>query len=160
MPTRLSRSMVQCSKLLRLAIASWWGMTAPRPPSSNPRYATPVSLARSAFGHAPVRSPLLGGRSYFLWVLRCFSSPGSLRPKAGHHRGDGVAPFGDTRITACSRLPSSYRSVATSFVGTQRRGIHRLRIMSSLTSHQRGSAPRVCWPREGTKTSILATFGW
>ena len=30
------------------------------------------------FGLFPVRSPLLGEWSLFLWVLRCFSSPGSL----------------------------------------------------------------------------------
>ena len=30
-------------------------------------------------GHRPVRSPLLGASSLFLGVLRCFSSPGSLR---------------------------------------------------------------------------------
>jgi hypothetical protein len=30
------------------------------------------------FGLFPVRSPLLGEFSLFLWVLRCFSSPGSL----------------------------------------------------------------------------------
>ena len=32
------------------------------------------------FGLIPVRSPLLGEWSIFLWVLRCFSSPGALRP--------------------------------------------------------------------------------
>ena len=30
------------------------------------------------FGLLPFRSPLLGKLSLFLWVLRCFSSPGSL----------------------------------------------------------------------------------
>src|SRR5689334_8824618 len=44
---------------------------------------------------------------------------------------DGVAPFGDRRINACSRLPHAYRSYATSFIGTQRRGIHPLLILSS-----------------------------
>jgi hypothetical protein len=46
--------------------------------------------------------------------------------------GDGVAPFGDRGINACSRLPHAYRSYATSFIGTQRRGIHPLLILSSL----------------------------
>ena len=36
----------------------------------------PRAFAR--FGLFPVRSPLLGEWSLFLWVLRCFSSPGSL----------------------------------------------------------------------------------
>ena len=44
---------------------------------------------------------------------------------------DGVAPFGDRRIKARSRLPHAYRSYATSFIGTQRRGIHPLLILSS-----------------------------
>ena len=46
--------------------------------------------------------------------------------------GQGVAPFGDRRINARSRLPHAYRSYATSFIGTQRRGIHHLLIVSSL----------------------------
>ena len=50
-----------------------------------------------------------------------------------HH--DGVAPFGDRRINACSRLPYAYRSYATSFIGTQRRGIHRVLIVSSFQEH-------------------------
>ena len=36
----------------------------------------PSKLGR--FGLIPVRSPLLGELFLFLWVLRCFSSPGSL----------------------------------------------------------------------------------
>jgi hypothetical protein len=49
------------------------------------RFVTPICRAlqpRSSklerFGLIPVRSPLLGEWSLFLWVLRCFSSPGSL----------------------------------------------------------------------------------
>ena len=49
------------------------------------RFLTPICRAlqppRSmplGFGLFPVRSPLLGEWSLFLWVLRCFSSPGSL----------------------------------------------------------------------------------
>ena len=44
---------------------------------------------------------------------------------------DGVAPFGDRGINARSRLPHAYRSYATSFIGTQRRGIHPLLLVSS-----------------------------
>ena len=40
-----------------------------------PRTSKPVR-----FGLFPVRSPLLGELFLFLWVLRCFSSPGSLLP--------------------------------------------------------------------------------
>ena len=51
------------------------------------RFVTPMCQAlqpRSSkpdrFGLFPVRSPLLGEYFLFLWVLRCFSSPGSLLP--------------------------------------------------------------------------------
>ena len=64
--------------------------------------------------------------------MRCFSSPGALRQSAVTAKGCGVAPFGNRRINARSRLPPAYRSNATSFFGTQRRGIHPLLILSSL----------------------------
>ena len=70
-------------------------------------------LAR--FGLFPFRSPLLREWSLFLWVLRCFSSPGSPRlpmysasGTAGSQRW--VSPFGHPRIKACSRLSEAYRS--------------------------------------------------
>ncbi len=51
------------------------------------RFITPMCQAlqpRSGkpdrFGLFPFRSPLLGEYFLFLWVLRCFSSPGSLLP--------------------------------------------------------------------------------
>ena len=46
--------------------------------------------------------------------------------------GERVAPFGDPRITACIRLPAVYRRYATSFIGTTRRGIPHLLLLSSL----------------------------
>ena len=65
--------------------------------------------------------------------MRCFSSPGALRILTRSSLySDGVAPFGNRGINACSRLPHAYRSYATSFIGTQRRGIHPLLILSSL----------------------------
>lgn len=64
--------------------------------------------------------------------MRCFSSPGSLPHCGSPPKGGGVAPFGDRGIIGCARLPHAYRSGATSFVGTQRRGIHRVLIVSSL----------------------------
>ena len=38
----------------------------------------PRTCKQARFGLIPVRSPLLGKWSLFLWVLRCFSSPGAL----------------------------------------------------------------------------------
>ena len=41
-----------------------------------------------------------------------------------------VAPLGNRGISAYTPLPHAYRSGVTSVVGTQRRGIHRLLILS------------------------------
>ncbi len=57
-------------------------------------------------GCHPVRSPLLRVEYYFLRLLRCFSSPGSLPPTVGHTpRVCGVAPFGDDGLNAWLPLP-------------------------------------------------------
>ena len=67
------------------------------------------------FGLFPFRSPLLRELFLFLWVLRCFSSPGALHQpidSAGDVVGSQprVSPFGNPRINVCSRLPEAYRS--------------------------------------------------
>ena len=99
----------------------------------NPRRATPAGLTHAEFRLLPVRSPLLREYFLFLGVHEMFQFPRcppyqTVRSSCHH---DGVAPFGDRRINACSRLPHAYRSYATSFIGTQRRGIHPLLILSS-----------------------------
>ena len=46
----------------------------------------------------------------FLWLLRCFSSPGSLFPVYFIQRAVfWVAPFGYLRINACFQLPEAFR---------------------------------------------------
>ena len=63
----------------------------------------------AGLGCHPVRSPLLRVGYYFLKVLRCFSSPGSLpaHKVLGHSPTDcGVAPFGHGRLSAWLPLPS------------------------------------------------------
>ena len=53
----------------------------------------------------------------FLWVLRCFTSPGfALKPyliqtPATGHYSRRVFPFGHLRIKACLQLPEAYRSL-------------------------------------------------
>jgi hypothetical protein len=89
------------------------------------------------FGLFPVRSPLLGELFLFLWVLRCFSSPGS-RPSAyvfsgGHHRF-AVMGF-PIRISPDRRLytaPRGFSQCPTSFIGAWRQGIHRKPFVASL----------------------------
>ena len=101
--------------------------------ASNPLRATPAGLTHPRFRLLPVRSPLLREYFLFLGVHEMFQFP-RCPPgqRSGHrHHDDGVAPFGDRGINACSRLPHAYRSYATSFIGTQRRGIHPLLILSS-----------------------------
>ena len=53
--------------------------------------------------------------------------PGYFRV-ASHH-ACRVAPFGDLWIAGCQRLPRAFRRVATSFIGVQRQGIHRVPII-------------------------------
>ena len=81
--------------------------------SHDPHAATPVGLARTGFRLAPVRSPLLGG-SRLLSLPRgseMFQFPRlpPWLPRVTTHDGGGVAPFGNPRINACSRLPGAYR---------------------------------------------------
>ncbi len=76
----------------------------------------PRPRKRERFGLLPFRSPLLWEYSLFLWVLRCFSSPGSLLVPMCSARDllglpGGVSPFGHLRIDGCSRLPEAFRSV-------------------------------------------------
>jgi hypothetical protein len=69
------------------------------------------------FGLFPFRSPLLGNSFLFLGVLRCFSSPRSLRP--GYvftWRYVGFSHVGfpirtSPAVGACTRLTGAFRSV-------------------------------------------------
>ena len=75
--------------------------------------ATQVGLTHRRFRLTPVRSPLLGG-SRLLSLPRgtkMFQFP-RLPPlvrAVPTHDGERVAPFGNPRISACSRLPGAYR---------------------------------------------------
>jgi hypothetical protein len=118
--------------------------------ASNPAGARPAGLAHQRFRLLPVRSPLLREYFLFLGVHEMFQFPRcppyqKVRSSCHH---DGVAPFGDRGINACSRLPHAYRSYATSFIGTQRRGIHPLLILSSLKEDMRWIFSIAClaWP--------------
>ena len=81
--------------------------------SHDPDAARPVGLTQHRFRLTPVRSPLLGG-SRLLSLPRGTEMfqfprlPPSMNWVTPHH-GSGVAPFGNPRINACSRLPGAYR---------------------------------------------------
>ncbi len=77
----------------------------------------------------------------FLWVLRCFSSPGlPYRPIDSddsiydfHHRW--VSPFGHPRIKACLGAPRGLSHLATSFIGLLCLGIHHTLLVYDLLKH-------------------------
>ena len=75
------------------------------------RPTTPEALVLR-FGLLRVRSPLLAESSLFLRVLRCFSSPGSLRSKAILAlRRVGFPIRKSSAGHACTRLTDAFRSV-------------------------------------------------
>ena len=77
----------------------------------------PPGTCPRGLGWSPFARRYWGSRCCFLFlrVLRCFSSPGSPRHAMDSRGGTPslgwVAPFGDPRIEACSRLPGAFRSV-------------------------------------------------
>ncbi len=106
-PTRLLLPVAGLSRPLRLASNLF---------TESP--STPKAFALG-LGSSPFARRYLGNRLFFLflWVLRCFSSPGSLLYAYFlQHRVTGyysrrVPPFGYLRISACLRLPEAFRSL-------------------------------------------------
>jgi hypothetical protein len=87
------------------------------------------------FGLIPVRSPLLGEWFLFLWVLRCFSSPGSLhRPYVFRPGCRWIAAAGfPIRKSSDRHLYTASRGLSqcpTSFIGVWRQGIHRVPLVT------------------------------
>ena len=73
---------------------------------------------RSGLGSSSFARRYFRNRVFFLFLrlLRCFSSPGSLRTPMDSVHGAGVfprrvSPFRHLRITACLRLPTAFRSL-------------------------------------------------
>jgi hypothetical protein len=69
-----------------------------------------------------------------------------------HHSG-GVAPFGISGLIACMQLPLNVSPVSASFIGLQRRGIHRVLSLACSLTHMtvrcavlRERAPHTCSP--------------
>gem|GEM_PF-1951926 len=96
----------------------------------------PRPCKHGRFGLVPVRSPLLGKYSLFLWVLRCFSSPGAPRQAYIFSRrccGFATADF-SIRTSPDRSLYTATRGFSqcpTSFIGTWRQGIHRKPLVAS-----------------------------
>ncbi len=77
--------------------------------------------------------------------------PGYFRV-ASHH-ACRVAPFGDLWITGCQRLPRAFRRVATSFIGVQRQGIHRVPIIPVAPFVSQANHPARLVPRRDIEAS-------
>jgi len=107
-------------------------------------------LARTRFGLAPFRSPLLRPLFTSSGYVRCFSSPAYLhRPyvfRAGSQGSPpcGVPPFGHPRLPARARLPEAFRCYATSFFGANDLGIHPTPCVTVIS--RRGVAPVAARP--------------
>ena len=96
----------------------------------------PPSRKREEFGLLPFRSPLLWESFLFLWVLRCFSSPGSLLTAyvfSGGYPGFSRMGFPIRRPPdrCLFTTPRSFSQCPTSFFGTGRLGIHHKPLVAS-----------------------------
>ena len=102
--------------------------------SYNPPCATPAGLTRTWFRLLPVRSPLLREYFLFLGVHEMFQFP-----RCPPHQWWVIVittmglPHSEIVGSKPARgSPTLIAASATSFIGTQRRGIHPLLILSSL----------------------------
>jgi hypothetical protein len=86
----------------------------------------PTGLGSARFARR-YSGPPLASSGY----VRCFSSPGALRPRGRNAHGKAVsrhdpgrvAPFGDLWLTSSQRFPRAFRRVGASFLGRGRLGI-------------------------------------
>ena len=92
--------------------------TIPLPPAVLPAVRTP-ECSHPGLGSFPFARRYSGNRCFFLFLrlLRCFSSPGSLRMAMNSPYGDRgllcrVSPFRHPRITGYLLLPAAFRSLS------------------------------------------------
>ena len=145
--TRLSRSPAPLSSRLRLAPRlTRGGRAAPPGLSLQPHDRNGCLLATVVVWAHPGSLATTTGLLSLPRGTEMFQFPRCPPPSGGVRRNGRVAPFGDRGLTACTRLPHAFRSVATSFIGAQRRGILRVLLLSSLlerSAHPAASAARV-----------------
>ena len=80
----------------------------------------------------------------FLWLLRCFTSPGLLLTRflewVFRYYSEWVPPLGNPRIKGCLPPPRGFSQVATSVVDQECQGIHRtLFKMRTTETHNSAS---------------------
>ena len=152
-PTGLSPPLATRSSYVRLParFVTQCAAILPRQPAVQPHPDIGSMTTESGwFGLLPGRSPLLGESFLFLALLRCFSSSGSLHAPMDSVRGR--TPY---RVRGCPIRRSSAHCVLstprrlsqlpTSFIGTQRLGIHRMPLL-----------PSSCYP-SSSGTTLAAT---
>ena len=103
----------------------------------NPIPATPAGLHRYGLGSSPFARRYSGNRCCFLFlgVLRCFSSPGSLRVPIYSVHGSRILLRLSCLIRTSPDLcllaaPRSFSQLSTSFFGSWHQGIHRMPLVS------------------------------
>ncbi len=93
--------------------------------------------------------------------MRCFSSPGALQAAyefSGWYwmmKPSGL-PHSEIPGYGCTHLPEAYRSVATSFIGTRRPGIHPVPVVVCGGSNQ-GFGPPLCAHEQNRVSGIGKT---
>ena len=116
-------------------------------------------LEPHGLGSAPFDRLYSGYRCFFLFlrVLRCFSSPRSLRQNAGDRPSAcRVAPFGHSRIIACLQLPVNFRSFPRPSSPPDSLGILRS-LLSSFSRESRSLSRSASAVRSD---SILVSFAY
>ena len=92
--------------------------------SYNPKHASMFGLGFFRFARR------YSGNTYlflFLWVLRCFSSPGTLSESSSEScRSRGFSHSEIFGSKVARHFPEAYRSLTTSFIASQSQGIHRM----------------------------------
>ena len=120
--------------------------------SYNPAYATPAGLHVGRFRLFPVRSPLLREYFLFLGVREMFQFPRCPPYRYGLAyeywvmKPSGL-PHSEIPGYGCTHLTEAYRSVATSFIGPRRPGIHPAPLVDCVAqpwASARGPALRAC----------------
>ncbi len=104
---------IQCRSAKRRFVYSLPSRQQGRMGPTTPRRKRLPSITPSRFRLLPFRSPLLG-EFLFLQVVRCFSSLRTLHAayliqrRVTRHDPGRVAPFGNSRITACAAAPRDF----------------------------------------------------
>ncbi len=124
--------MLSLSNYFNFAIEESWQ----NPPMTLNTYCYAFSLGSSRFARRYFGNWLF---SLFLWVLRCFTSPGiapnqKLSDPVSTVCVDGFPHSDIFGSTVARHLPEAYRSHATSFIAYQSQGIHHL-LINMLGSH-------------------------